>query len=392
MVIPGSVTSIGSLAFYGCSGLTSVTIPVSVTSIGGGAFYECSGLTSVHISDLEAWCKIAFNNNLSNPLRFAQHLFLNGEEIKDLVIPISVKSIGNYSFYGCSGLTSVTIPGSVTSIGNHAFDGCSGLTSVTIGNGVTSIGGSAFLGCSGLTSITIPNSVTSIGSYAFQNCSSLTSITIPNSVTSIGNEAFYGCSSMTTITIGSGVETIYEQAFANCPELTDVYCYAENVPRMRNRNNTQNVTDAFEGSYIEYATLHVPTASIDAYKAVEPWKNFKTIMGLDGTMPEEPETQKCATPTIALVGGKLKFSCETEDVEFVYDLQSTYSKHGAGDEVLPVCKCTVTVYAMKNGYDNSDTATLEFTLGAAGEPCDTNKDGVVNVADIATIISKMAGK
>ena len=63
-----------------------------------------------------------------------------------------------------------------------------------------------------------------------------------------------------------------------------MYCYAETVP------STQ--TNVFEGSYIEYATLHVPTASIDAYKAVEPWKSFKTIMGLDGTMPEEPKLKK----------------------------------------------------------------------------------------------------
>ena len=81
---------------------------------------------------------------------------------------------------------------------------------------------------------------------------------------------FSGCSGLTSIAIGSGIEDIGNQAFADCPELTDVYCYAENVP-------STNV-DAFEGSYIEYATLHVPKGCIDAYKAVEPWKNFKSIL------------------------------------------------------------------------------------------------------------------
>ena len=120
-----SVTSIGYHAFYDCKGLTSVTIPNSVTYIGQSAFEGCSGLTSVHITDLEAWCKIEFVKYVdSNPLYNAHHLFLNGVEIKNLVIPNSVTNIGSLAFCGCSGLTSITIPNSVTSIGKSAFNGC----------------------------------------------------------------------------------------------------------------------------------------------------------------------------------------------------------------------------------------------------------------------------
>ena len=151
--IPNSVTSIGEGAFWGCSGLTSITIPNSVTFIGDGAFHDCTGLTSVNIHDLDAWCKIDFNNFYSNPLYYAQHLFIDGEETTDLVIPESVTSIGGYAFYGCTGLTSVTIPNSMTSIGKEAFSCCSGLTSVTIPNSVTSVGGKAFYNCSGLTDV-----------------------------------------------------------------------------------------------------------------------------------------------------------------------------------------------------------------------------------------------
>ena len=251
VTIPNSVTSIGDNAFAVCSGLTSVTIPNSVTSIGFSAFKDCSGLTSVHISDIAAWCKIDFEDFASNPLDYAHHLYLNGEEVKDLVIPNSVTSIGDYAFEYCSGLTSVTIGNSVTSIGSGAFGGCSGLTSVIIGNSVTSIGSSAFGGCSGLTSVTIGNSVTSIGDAAFAYCSGLTSVTI-----------------------GSGVESIGKYAFSYCPELLDVYCYAEKVP--------STYSNAFDSSYPKNATLHVPDASIDSYKATAPWSSFGRIVGLSG--------------------------------------------------------------------------------------------------------------
>ena len=146
VTIPNSVTSIGDNAFAGCSGLTSVNIPNSVTSIGDSAF-NCRGLTSVHISDLVAWCNITFAGIPFRNLSSTLHLYLNGTEVKDLVIPNNVTSIGDYAFSGFSGLTSVTIPNSVTSIGSSAFSECSGLTSVTIPNSVTSIGEGAFSNC-----------------------------------------------------------------------------------------------------------------------------------------------------------------------------------------------------------------------------------------------------
>ena len=220
VTIPNSVTSIGNMAFYKCYRMTSVTIGSGVTSIGSSAFSGCSKLTSVYITDLEAWCKISFSSG-SNPLSNAQHLYLNDTEIKDLVIPNSVTSIGN-CFAGCSGLTSVTIPNSVTSIGYKAFYYCSGLTSVTIPNSVTSIGEYAFSNCSGITSMTIPNSLTEIGNYVFAGCSSLKSITIPNSVTSIGSSAFQGCTSLKNLTIPNSVTSIGDEAFSECSSLKSI--------------------------------------------------------------------------------------------------------------------------------------------------------------------------
>ena len=120
ITIPDSVTSIGYEAFYGCSSLTSVTIPDSVTSIGMDAFSNCWGLTSVNITDIAAWCNISFGDLFSNPIYYANNLYLNNELVTELVIPDGVTSIGERAFQYCSSLTSVTIPDSVTSIYNSA--------------------------------------------------------------------------------------------------------------------------------------------------------------------------------------------------------------------------------------------------------------------------------
>ena len=184
-------------------------------------------------------------------------------------VKYSVTSIGDTAFENCYDLTSVTIPNGVTSIGIAAFLGCTDLTSVTIPNTVTTIGWSAFQDCKSLTSVNIPDGLTSINSSVFGS-TGLTSVTVPNSVTSIGDFAFQNCP-LTSIIIGSGVTSIFEYSFIHCQKLTDVYCMAENVPHTS--------PDTFDWSSIDQATLHVPEQSIDAYKAVSPWNQFKSIVG-----------------------------------------------------------------------------------------------------------------
>ena len=365
ITIPNSVTSIGKRAFDECIGLTSVTIGNSVTSIEMYAFSRCSRLTSVHISDLEAWCKISFGNDYSNPLYYAHHLYINRSEITNLVIPNSVTSIefaafsgctsltsitipnsvtriGVKGFYGCTGLTSITIPNSVTSIESGAFYGCTALTSITIPNSVTSIERDAFRNCSGLTSITIPDRVTSIKYDAFRDCNSLTSITIPNSVTSIEGTVFYGCSSLISITIGSGITGIGESAFAKCSELTDVTCMAKSVPITS--------SDAFADSYIEYATLHVPEVSISSYGAVEPWKNFKEIVKIN--MPKytlEYVVDEIVYKTYEIEEGE-NITPEAEPTKEGY----TFSGWSEIPRTMPAHDVTVTGYFFKKGDANGD--------------------------------------
>ncbi|MBR3568840.1 MAG: leucine-rich repeat domain-containing protein [Salinivirgaceae bacterium] len=153
-------TALNDRAFAELPRLVSVIIPNSVTSIGTHAFYNCNSLKKIIISD-------------------------------------SITSISDYMFCGCVALDSLTIPKSVVNIGNCAFYNCKGLTSIIIPNSVINIGKVAFADCTSLTSVNISNSVTTIGAYAFNNCQRLTSITIPKSVISIGKNAFSDCKNLT---------------------------------------------------------------------------------------------------------------------------------------------------------------------------------------------------
>ena len=266
------VTSIGFNAFYKCYSLTSIHIPNSISSVGSNAFMDSHNITSVHITDIAAWCNISFFGATANPLHYAHKLYVDNQEVTDLVIPESVTRIGDYSFASCN-LTSVTIPQSVTRIGDYAFSSCYSLTSITIPENIAYIGESAFTmtkwyddwydnlpdgltylgtvafkykgimpenttvvlkegttqvysdcfyGCYNMISLTIPESVTSIGSRAFYQCSQMILNNIPEGVTSIGDEAFYYCWSLKSITIPSGVTTINPGAFKSCGSLESI--------------------------------------------------------------------------------------------------------------------------------------------------------------------------
>ncbi len=273
-----SVTSIGYGAFYGCYSLTAINIPNSVTTIGKYAFCYCYSLTSIDIP-----------NSVTS---IGDWAFQGCSSLTKINIPNSVTNIGDYAFYRCTSLTKINIPNSVTAIGNDAFSGTAwfdnrpdgmvyaGLvaycykgnmpegTTITLKEGTKGIADYAFSYRSSLTTINIPNSVTSIGDGAFYGSTSLTTVNIGNSVTSIGIYAFSGCSSLTSIDIPNSVTSIGDEAFSDCPSLNDIYCYATTPPRCK-------IYYSINCS----ATLHVPAASLAAYRAAHAWKDFKNIVG-----------------------------------------------------------------------------------------------------------------
>lgn len=222
ITIASGVTRIGKSAFAGCSGLKHVSIPSSLIMAQESAFSGCVALEDVHIEDLSAWCNIDFNNFASNPLFYADMLYVAGQQTTNLVIPEDVDTIAAYTFYGYDSMTAVNISSSVTNIGTSAFSSCGGLTTITIPDSVTSIGDGAFAGCINLERIYIGKNVKNIGSRAFVNCEKLAEISIPDCVTTVGASAFEGCSGLTTVTLGYGIQTIGSNAFDICDNLETI--------------------------------------------------------------------------------------------------------------------------------------------------------------------------
>ena len=270
------VTVIEAGAFFGCSGLTSVTIPDSVKYIYDKTFSGCTSLSVVRVPD--------------SVKSIGNDAFYGCSSLIGIVIGDSVRSIGNSVFEGCTSLLNVAIPDSVTTIGDSAFEGCTSLMSVTIPDSVTTIERYAFEGCTSLVEIhaesftkdewlnvsdasilsgatvyledevlvmmvveggitylvkedgtryvydaddsistaVIPSEVegdpvTSIGDWAFDDCSSLMSVTIGGSVTTIGYGAFDDCSSLMSVTIPDSVTSIRYGAFSGCGELAEIH-------------------------------------------------------------------------------------------------------------------------------------------------------------------------
>ncbi len=414
-----TVTSIGDYAFNGCANVSTVTIPNSVTRIGVNAFYKCSGLTS-----------ITFPVGVTT---IERHAFSGCSSLSEITIPDKVTTIAWAAFAGCSSLTTLNIHDGVTSIGESAFTGCTSLTSVDIPNSVTAIGAEAFYGC-GLTSIAIPDGVKIIKTGTFCGCAGLTSVIIPNNVTAIEESAFNGCTELTFVRIPKGVTSVGKKAFYNCSKLSEVYCYAKTVPT--------TYGDAFDNSNVNSVKLYVPEGCVSKYKAKAPWNRFSDFSEIPNyaltymlddvvyksyreeegnsinpepdptregytfsgwseipiTMPAhdvtiigtfvEDSRAKCALPTISVENGKVKFSCETEGVTYHYEIVSLGSMSGEGNDVELKNSYSVTVYATKEDYINSDSVTAELAIKNG----DMNGDGVITVTDTILLLDEVLTK
>lgn len=221
VVLPNSLTCIGTNAFCGCSNaFTSLVISENVDTIGSYAFFGCNNLTLViwnarNCVNMGYWD--GFYYNFSSPFSSSVQTFIFGD---------NVQTIPNYLCYGLTQLTSIALPNTVTKIGESAFRNCSGLISFTMENGVQTIGDHAFSDCSNLPQIVLPNTVTKIDESAFYNCRNLTTAIVGNSIDTIGCYAFMDCERLISIELPATVTIMGDRAFVGCSAMNKVIVHS----------------------------------------------------------------------------------------------------------------------------------------------------------------------
>lgn len=175
IVVKEGVTTVGELAFYGCSTAVRASLPSSVTAIGDRAFKNCTSMTYVNL-------------------------------------PEGLVSIGEAAFESCTALNGILLPESLRTIENYAFERCTALTSIVIPAGVTDLGMVAFYNCTGLTRAEIRCPIEKLPDWFFYGCTALSEVVLPETVTRTGNQAFHNCESLSTVYYSGAASEIISDA------------------------------------------------------------------------------------------------------------------------------------------------------------------------------------
>ena len=287
ITIPAGVKKMGEFVFYGgalkcvtfapgsnivseetfrsCEYLESVILPNSITTIESRAFYECPALKEITIpASVKNWGEFIFYGSALETVTFADGLEVIGDQsfrgtttLKNIYFPETLKEIKDRAFYEIDDLEEITLPANLTKLGEFVFYGGS-LKKATINEGATVVWDGAFRGCEDLVEVILPSTITEIGERAFYDCRRLESIIIPSSVTKIDNYAFSG----------TDLETIY-------------FCGSEsewNSIKMKNNNTLKKAKIVFN---------YVPEENIDQNEAAQTY----LIEGATATQaPDETES------------------------------------------------------------------------------------------------------
>lgn len=260
-----------NITFFALAGhrnLKTLLLPESLTTIGRSAFRGCYGLHAVKL-------------------------------------PSSLERIEDDAFIYCAFLDSISLPSSITHIGRYAFHSCSRMVNIDLKANITAITEGAFSECRAITTIDIPESVTSIGENAFLRCDLLQTIVIPNGVTKIGLNAFATCPNLYSVIIPSSVSVIDSGAFYDCTGLHEIYAFPSIPPDLTDS------PEVFGNVNHSEAVLYVPSGSKALYATADQWKDFTNIVESSDAMLDafgvNLKQLPTATDEILEATGELRF-------------------------------------------------------------------------------------
>ena len=273
-----TVTSVNQSVFSKNSSITKIIIPKTVKNTDFGSnegfkynpFVDCISVESIEVEE-------------GNPAICSVDGVLFNKDTTTLI-----------GYPAASARESYTVPASVKSAGDGAFLNSKYLKKIVLPDNIETLGYSLFASSKSLEEVTLPSSIKELSIYLFKDCTKLKSVVIPEGVTTIGYSAFEGCTSLESISLPESINFIDFFAFGSLSNLKNVYCQAKIVP-----NTSQNV---FGNVNLSKVTLHVPAASINAYQATEPWKNFKEIVELPDQDDYHPFVENGKEWTMAYLG------------------------------------------------------------------------------------------
>lgn len=212
VIIQEGITGLGDNSLYDCTELNDLYLPDSLEVVG----YGCSAIVvNIHVNNIAVFINLRSTYEWSS-ISFGAfvHLFVNGAEIENVVIPAGTVVLRDGLFTNVYSIKTVHLPDSVRFVGEAAFAGCSSLEDINIPDGVETLGYKCFEGTN-LTSISLPQSIISLGEYCFAICRSFSDVYLSEGLDYIGLSVFEGCSNLNTIIIPASVSEIGRACFAN---------------------------------------------------------------------------------------------------------------------------------------------------------------------------------
>lgn len=246
-VIPEGTEYVGKSSFNQCASMVGVVVPGTVKAIGDFAFYKCEalGYVSPEGSDDTVMYdgKVVLEEGIET---IGLRVFHGCNLLREIVIPDSVTWMDSRVFYQCESLKSVTLGDGLEFVPDYTFYGCAALTDVKFSSSVKTIGKYAFRGCIGISELLIGEGVEKIGDYAFYGCAAVRDIVIPESVKEIGRFAFRGCVGVSSVIIPDTVEVIGIHAFYGLNRAS-VFCEYDEIPAYWNERWNTSYRPVFWG-------------------------------------------------------------------------------------------------------------------------------------------------